>query len=179
MTCTTVENPTSASVSIHFRAARPGDGASLWQIARATGTLEVNSAYFYLLFATDFGRTCLVAEQAGRPVGMVIGYRVPDDPDAAFVWQVGVLPGLQGRGLGMQLLEHWRALPALATCRYVSATVADDNLASQKLFRRFASAHGVACEERTHFTADMFPHEHAPEPLFRIGPLSHGTSPRA
>lgn len=174
MTRLTVENPTASPISLHFRAAQSHDGAALWRLAQATGTLEVNSAYFYLLFATDFARTCLVAEHEGRVIGMVIGYQPPNESRTAFVWQVGLMPEYQRRGLGLQMLEQWRVLPALADCEFVTATVAQDNSASQALFRRLARAHGVACEERPHFTADMFPHEHPPEHLFRVGPISRG-----
>ncbi|WP_200843794.1 diaminobutyrate acetyltransferase [Pantoea sp. 18069] len=176
MTNMPVENTTAPAISIHFRAAQPHDGADLWRLAQATRTLEVNSAYFYLVFATDFAGTCLVAEHAGRVVGMVLGYQPPQDPRSAFVWQVGLLPKYQGRGLGLQLLEHWRALPALCHCAFVTATVADDNIASQALFRRLARTHGVACEVRPHFTAEMFPDGHSPEPLFRVGPFQRGDS---
>lgn len=179
MTSTTVEHPTAPAISLSFRAAQPHDGADLWRVAQASGTLEVNSAYFYLLFASDFAGTCLVAEHQDRVVGMVVGYRPPNEPQAAFVWQVGLLPEYQGKGLGLQLLQRWLALPALSGCSFVTATVADDNPASQALFRRLARAFNVACEEVPRFTADMFPHEHPPEPLFRIGPIQRGASPRA
>lgn len=176
MTNKPVKNTTATTISLHYRAAQPHDGAELWRVAQATGTLEVNSAYFYLVFATDFASTCLVAEHAGRVVGMVLGFQPPRDRRSAFVWQVGLLPQYQGRGLGMQLLEHWRALPALGDCAFVTATVADDNIASQALFRRLAREHGVACEVQPHFTADMFPDGHSPEPLFRVGPFQRGES---
>src|SRR5690606_29515259 len=87
-------NTSRKDPNLSFRAARPTDGAAIWQLVKATGKLELNSAYFYLVFATDFGDTCLVAEQNGRLVGAVIGYHPPRQPDAAFVWQVGVLPDL-------------------------------------------------------------------------------------
>jgi L-2,4-diaminobutyric acid acetyltransferase len=177
MTRPTVKNPTASAISFHFRAAQSRDGAALWRLARATGTLELNSAYFYMVFATDFARTCLVAEHEGQVIGMVVGYQPPDQPDTAFVWQVGLLPEHQGRGLGLQLLQHWLDLPALSACRFVTATVADDNPASQALFQRLARTHGVACEVRPHFTTDMFPQAHSPEPLFRVGPLQRGASP--
>lgn len=154
-----------------FRPARKNDGAALWNLVRSAGTLEVNSAYFYLLFATDFGSTCLVAEHDRRMVGAVIGYRPPRDPSAAFVWQIGVSPEAQGKGLGTTLLAQWLELPANRDARWVTATVAEDNTASQRLFNRFALTCGVPCDITEHFTAQMFPHEHPPEQLFRIGPI--------
>lgn len=161
----------SISPSLHFRSARPGDGAALWQLVDATGALELNSAYFYLLFAADFGDTCLVAERDGRIVGAVVGYHPPRRPDTAFVWQIGVLPELRGLGLGLKLLQEWAALPANRGCKWVTATVADDNAASQALFRRFARDCGADCEVSPLFTPELFPRPHPAEPLYRIGPL--------
>ena len=126
--------------ALQFRSARPQDGAALWRLIQATGTLELNSAYFYLLFATDFGRTCLIAEQGDDVVGAVIGYHPPEQARTAFVWQVGLLPRLRGQGLGVELLQRWIDLPANQDRLWVTATVADDNAASQALFKRFAQA---------------------------------------
>ena len=157
---------------LHFRSAVPADGASLWRLVQATGSLEPNTPYAYLLLASDFGRTCLVSEQDGQVVGAVIGYHPPEQADTAFVWQVGLLPALRGKGLGLELLQRWIALPANQACQWVTATVADDNRASQALFQRFAALHRVNCSVQPHFTADLFPAEHPPEPLYRIGPLN-------
>jgi L-2,4-diaminobutyric acid acetyltransferase len=169
-------DPRSSEAEISFRAARPTDGAALWRVVKATGALELNSPYFYVLFATDFGDTCLLAEQAGEAVGCVIGYRPPREPDAAFVWQIGVLPSHRGRGLGSRMLDAWCDLPANGRCRWLTATVADDNHASQALFRRFARERGVRCDVLPHFTADLFPVAHPPEPIYRIGPLSRAAA---
>lgn len=168
---TSTEQPSTHS-SLQFRATQPSDGTALWHLVQATGTLEANSAYAYVLFATDFADTCLVAECDGELVGAVIGYHPPREPGTAFVWQVGVHPNHQGRGLGLQLLQQWLALPANADCLFVTATVADDNVASQALFRRLAREHGCTCAVTPHFTADLFPAGHAAEPLYRIGPIT-------
>lgn len=167
-------HPTSSP--IHFRPARPTDGAALWQLVQATGTLEANSAYAYVLLATDFADTCLVAERQGELIGAVIGYHPPRQTDTAFVWQIGLRPDCQGQGLGLQLLQHWQALPAIAGRRWITATVADDNPASQALFRRLARVLGTSCDVQPHFTPDLFPSGHAAEPLYRIGPITHRTA---
>jgi len=164
-------NDPSHSPSIVFRSADPSDGAALWRLVQATGTLELNSPYFYLLWASEFGETCLVAEDAGQPVGLIVGFHPPHQPGAAFVWQVGVLPSHRGRGLGLRMLQAWKALPANAACRWVTATVADDNHASQALFQSLARVTGTGCEAQTHFTADQFPVDHPAEPLLRVGPF--------
>jgi L-2,4-diaminobutyric acid acetyltransferase len=155
----------------HFRSARSTDGAAMWRLIQAAGTLELNSPYFYVLWATDFGRTCLIAEQDGEVVGAVIGYHPPQQARTAFVWQVGLLPRLRGQGLGVVLLQRWIDLPANQDRFWVTATVADDNTASQALFRRFAERSGTSCSVQPHFAAELFPIEHPSEPLYRVGPL--------
>jgi len=157
--------------ALRFRAAQRGDGAALWQLVKAAGTLELNSAYFYLLFAEHFGATCLIAEQNGVLVGGVIAYRPPTETDAVFVWQIGVAPAARGQGLGRQLLHELLQLPGCKDVRWLLATVAEDNLASQRLFHGFARARGVNCETQAFFSSDLFPESHTAEPLLRIGPL--------
>jgi len=175
MTCETTEARPSAPL-ISFRVARPTDGAALWRVVKATGTLEVNSPYFYVLFATDFGDTCLLAEHDGEVVGAVVGYRPPREPETAFVWQIGVLPAYRGCGLGIRMLNAWLELPANRRCTWLTATVAEDNPASQALFRRIARDRHARCEVAPHFTADLFPVPHSPEPIYRVGPLSRAAA---
>lgn len=163
---------------IRFRAANGNDGANLWRLVKSAGTLEPNSAYFYLLFASDFGDSCLIAEQDDRIVGAVIGYRPPRDPDAAFVWQIGLGPDMQGQGLGTRMLSEWLALPGNRDARWLTATVAEDNEPSRRLFTGFARRLGVHCAISEHFTTAMFPEPHPAEQLFRIGPLASPTRTR-
>lgn len=155
-----------------FRSATPQDGAAIWKLVRDAGTLELNSAYFYLVFASDFGDTCLIAERAGEVVGAVVGYRPPREPDAAFVWQIGVAPVMRGQGLGKTLLKRWLELPAVRGARWMTATISDDNTASRRLFEAAARDIGVGCEVVPHFTEDLFPIDHPAEPIYRIGPLT-------
>ena len=162
----------STPAGIHFRSAAPQDGAAMWRLVRDAGALELNSAYFYLVFATDFGDTCLVAEHAGEVVGCIVGYRPPREPEAAFVWQIGVAPSMRGQGLGKTMLQRWLELPTLADARWLTATISDDNTASRRLFESAAREFGVRCEANPHFTAELFPIDHPAEPLYRIGPLA-------
>jgi L-2,4-diaminobutyric acid acetyltransferase len=172
-TMTSLVTTANQNSGISFRSAKHGDGAALWQLVRSTAELELNSSYFYLLFATDFGDHCLVAECADQTVGAVIGYRPPREPAAAFVWQIGVAPAMQGQGLGLRMLKEWYALPANCDARFITATVATDNSASDRLFRALAREFGGGYEISEHFIANMFPEPHPSEPLYRIAtPIS-------
>ncbi|WP_372656739.1 diaminobutyrate acetyltransferase [Hydrogenophaga sp.] len=167
----TTYTPHTPPAGFRFRSTSAADGAALWRLVQASGTLELNSAYFYLLLATDFGRTCLVAENDTGVVGAVIGYHPPEQAHTAFVWQVAVHPDCRGQGLGPVLLHQWLDLPANRTCTWVTATVEDNNAPSQALFRRFARERGAPLQTQPLFTPDLFPQDHPAEPLLRIGPI--------
>lgn len=157
--------------TFQYRCPTPEDGLAVWRLIQLTEKLEANSAYFYLIFCTDFARTCLVAEREGEMVGIIIGFHPPDQSETAFCWQIGVHPKWRGVGLASNLLQRWLMLPSNQQVRYVTATVATDNHASDRLFRRFADCVRAPCEVKEHFTEALIEPGHAPEPRYRIGPI--------
>ncbi|HET7674271.1 MAG TPA: diaminobutyrate acetyltransferase [Gammaproteobacteria bacterium] len=155
---------------IRIRQATAADGAAMWRLAGASGVLELNSAYCYLLIAKHFGDTCMVAEGAKGVAGFVMAYRPPPTPAAVFVWQIGVAKAARGQGIAGRLLD---AVAESTRAEYLEASVATGNRASQALFRSFARRHGAPLDAAADFlNADDFPGEHETEKLFRIGPLS-------
>lgn len=164
---------------VQYRTPRAKDGVAVWQLVCEAGTLEPNTAYFYLIFCSEFQDTSLVAEYDGQIIGAIIGYRSAKSQDTIFCWQVGVLPSWRGRGLASRMLRAWADTTKCPWMRYVTATVAEDNQASDRLFRRFADEMGVSCEVSPCFTADLLPADHPPEPIYRIGPLTSTTTAAA
>lgn len=152
-----------------FRKARPEDGARMYDMVREMGGLELNTAYFYVLFCIDFADTCVAAEVDGKLAGFVLGHRPPERPDAVFVWQVGVAPFMRKQGMARRLLEAF--LEQNPDARWLEASVTPDNTASRKLFRSVARDHGVECQVNDFMLAEHFPDGHEPEELFRIGPF--------
>lgn len=151
------------------------DAPRLWEIARDSGVLDVNTPYSYALWCRDFAQTSVVARGAnGAVFGFVTGYVRPDDPRTLFVWQVAVDAERRGLGLAGRMLGHLGdQLPDLG-CGYLEATVTPDNVPSTKLFESFARSRGARLVRRELFGEDAFPDEvdHEPEVLFRIGPVS-------
>lgn len=145
----------------------------MWHLAGASGTLDRNSSYAYLMACLNFPETCvIVSENNGCVKGFVVGYVVPVRPDAFFVWQIAVDPESRGRGIGREMLDAVLARDACRDVRYLEATVVPSNPASVGLFEGFAARHDAACEQRACFSSDDFPDKHEPEVLLRIGPLS-------
>ena len=157
---------------VNVRPPTTADGAKIHTFVQQCPPLEVNTGYAYLLFTTHFRTTCAVAEDPEGIAGFVMGYRLPDDPETLFVWQIGVHERTRGTGLDTQLLNDLLQRPADPPVRYVAATVAPSNTASQRLFRRFAQRASVDCEERPCFEPKHFGGgAHEAETLFRLGPF--------
>lgn len=147
------------------------DGLALWRLADEAGGLDVNSAYAYVLWTRDFAETTVVAPRAegNDLVGFITGYRRPSEPGTLFVWQVAVHPDARGRRLGVAMLHHLAdTVPGVDT---LEATVAPDNVASQRTFERFADERGARLEVSPLFGPDHLPAGHEAEDLWRIAPL--------
>lgn len=146
-------------------------------VATATGVLDVNSTYAYLLFATDFAATSIVADVDGELRGFITGYHPPDRPEVLFVWQVAAAPATQGTGLASAMLDH--LVHRVRSDRHgrpiaVEATVTPSNTASRAFFGAFARRHGVPLIEQPYFTAELLDRDgdHEDEPILRIGPIT-------
>ncbi|HEX7063289.1 MAG TPA: diaminobutyrate--2-oxoglutarate transaminase [Woeseiaceae bacterium] len=149
-----------------------GDAVRVHDLIAACPPLEENSLYCNLLQCTHFAASSIVAEQGGKLVGWISGYRLPADPATLFVWQVAVDAAARGTGLGRRMLRALLARPALAGVRWLETTVTPDNTASRALFRSFARHTGASLAERTGFDSDAhFGGRHASEPLLVIGPI--------
>ena len=146
-----------------------GDGAQMWEVARAAGGLDVNSSYAYVLWARDFWATTAVARDGDRVAAYCTGYLRPDAPDTYFVWQVAVHPDYRRRGLGLALLDE---LVDRTGAVALEATVTAGNTASQRLFAAFAASRGAELRTTPLFEASDFPDDHEPEALLRLEPLS-------
>ncbi|MGW7453998.1 diaminobutyrate acetyltransferase [Streptomyces sp. NPDC054787] len=164
----------STAVTTHIDRPRPGDGPQLWRLARDSRTLDLNSAYSYLLWCRDFAGTSAVArDPSGRAVGFVSGYLRPDSPGTLLIWQIAVDASVRGLGIAGALLDGLSArVAAEQGLSALETTISPDNRASQRLFASYAARHGATLTREVLFTAEEFPSDgHAPEVLHRIGPL--------
>ena len=154
-------------LGLRLRRPSPDDGEPLWRLAGEVG-LDLNSPYAYVMWGEYFAGTSVVADLDGSVAGFVIGFRVPEDPDTFFVWQVGVAARARRTGLAAAMVDH---LLERTGARFLEATVTPDNAASAALFRSVGTRHGAPVDVGPAFSADLFPDGHEPELRFRIGPL--------
>lgn len=128
-----------------------------------------------MLLCAHHASTCVVAEAGGALSGWTSAYRLPQQPDTVFVWQLAVAPSARGHGLALRMLEHLLARPALEGCRMLETTVSPSNRASRRVFDLLAQRLDAATAESSFFTQDCFDDQHhEPEMLIRVGPWSSG-----
>ncbi len=170
----TLESPATAIL----RQPTIEDAANLWQLVGNSGTLDRNSAYLYLLLCRDFADTCLVAERAGRLIGFVSAYRLPNDPTVLFIWQVGVDASARRQGLASNMLRRLvrrftQQKASGDSIRFVEATVSPSNHPSRQLFESLARGLDAPLEDTDGFAESLFPSgDHEAEPRIRIGPIN-------
>ncbi|WP_347133499.1 diaminobutyrate acetyltransferase [Mycobacterium sp. DL] len=164
------------------------DAVAMRRLVAETEVLDLNSTYTYLLMATDFADTSIVAVRDGDLCGLITGYHPPTRPEVLFVWQVAVAASARGAGLAACMLdaltrrvrEDRHGHPVT-----VEATVAPTNTASRALFGGFARRHGVPMSEHPRFVAAHFDADqahdadqtHEDEPILRIGPIAATLAP--
>lgn len=158
-----------------FRRPRARDGQRMWEIARDSRVLDVNSPYAYVLWSQDFSETSIVAEINGRTVGFVTGYRRPDNPHILMVWQVAVDDAHRGKQIAKRMLCELFTHCAAAGVTDLNTTISPDNQASARLFAGAARALGLHFSCEPFFSADLFPAEpesdsHEREDLYLLTP---------
>ncbi|WP_447528862.1 diaminobutyrate acetyltransferase [Vreelandella sp. TE19] len=162
----------SEQMPLYIRKPNADDGWGIYELVKACPPLDVNSAYAYLLLATQFRDTCAVAtNEEGEIVGFVSGYVKDNAPDTFFLWQVAVGEKARGTGLARRLIEAIMSREELGTVHHMETTITPDNLASWGLFRRLAARWQAPLNSREYFSTEQLGGEHDPENLVRIGPF--------
>lgn len=152
-----------------FRPPTAADGNRMWEIARDSGVLDVNSPYAYVLWGAEFADSSIVVEVEGRVVGFVTGFIRSSEPDTIFVWQVGVDADQRGKGLAARLLHGLmdRTGEEKGTVR-LRTTISPDNEASQRTFGAVARDRGMTLNREEYLSADLLGEGHEQEDLYTI-----------
>lgn len=151
----------------------------MWSLSKDSAGLDVNSPYAYLLFSEYFPDTCILAECEDEecedePVGFVLGFRSPQQPETLFVWQITVAPTHRGQGIGVEMLGALLERLASDGVTHLEATVTPSNTASRKMFQALARRFDAPYIESPTplFPRELFPDgAHEDERAVRIGPL--------
>ena len=164
----------SVSMSTVIRKPELTDGQLIYDLARISKPLDLNSLYSYLLISTHFNQTSAVAENEQDLIGYVSGYLHPHQDDTLFIWQIAVNPNMRGRGLATLMLQNILQREELITIKFIEATITPSNKKSRKLFQRLAEQLKADYKESPFLDKELFGESnHEEEKLLRIGPINH------
>ncbi len=162
----------SRSVSVTFRAPRPGDAVAVHDLIGECPPLDSNSLYANLLQCTHFSQTCALAQDDEGVLAWVSGYLLPEQPEVYFLWQVAAHPRARGRGVPMQLITAILKRRVCSGVTRLATTITADNSASWKLFSRVSQKLGAPMGREHWFDRDRhFAGRHDSEHLVTIGPI--------
>lgn len=148
------------------------DGASVNALIAGCPPLDRNSLYCNLLQCTHFSATSALAEQEGKVIGFASGYRLPDESETLFVWQVAVDRIARGQALGKHLLLDILSRPVCASVSVLKTTVTQSNSASQAMFDKIAAVLDAPLQRTLLFDRDRhLGGSHSSEFLISIGPF--------
>lgn len=171
VTVTITDRTILDQVSLTFRRPALDDGARMWQLAKSTGVLDLNSSYAYLMWCHDFADTSVVAEADGEFAGFITGYIRPSAPNTLMIWQVATDSRFRGRGIAsLMLAELFDRCQVLEGIDRLETTITADNPASIGLFTKFAQERRIPVVREPLFEEQSFPDEHDTEFLYQIGP---------
>lgn len=152
-----------------FRVPTAADGLRMWEIARDSRVLDVNSEYAYVLWGKEFSESSIVVETGGRVVGYVTGFIRPSEPRTIFVWQVGVDADQRGRGLAKRMLHEIMDNLAPTGVNRLRTTVTPDNEASQRTFGSLARERGLDFTREDFISGELLGEGSEPEDLYTVG----------
>ena len=154
-----------------FRCPQPSDGSEVFRLVQRCKPLDENSMYCNLLQCSHFSDTRIAAEVDGEQVGFISGYRLPQQANTLFVWQVAVDSSQRGKGLASQMLEQ--LVRRVGNVTYLHTTITADNKASWNTFKRSALNLGAPLTNKSFFDKHQhFSGEHDSEELVVIGPFT-------
>ena len=152
-----------------IRQARPQDGAMIHHLICSCPPLDTNSVYAYFLLTNHHHKTCFVAEEQDEIIGAVTAYRLPEDPQILFIWQIAVAEKARGKGLASQLLSQ--LLQECDDIHTIHTTISPSNEASLASFRRLAQKLNAEFTTQTFLKENECGPGHEAEDLIIITPI--------
>ena len=147
------------------------DGSRVWALVKDSGSLDLNSAYCYIMLCEFFKDTCVLVEKEKELAGFISAYILPGEPETLFIWQVAVKSNFRGKGLAKSMIRDILGR-GLNNVRFIKTTVTPSNSASSALFKSIAKELKAECVVENYFPEELFPDKgHEDELLYTIGPF--------
>jgi len=83
--------------------------------------LVVEREAIYHVMCSHFRSTCFVAEDQGKTIGYLIGFRSQTYPDQAYMHLLQVDPAYRGLGVGQRLFSQFQQAAVAIGCKKITA----------------------------------------------------------
>lgn len=155
------------------------DGAAVHSLISRCTPLDSNSMYCNLLQCFHFSDNAILAEENKQLIGFISGYRLPQQPDTLFIWQVAVDPCARGQGLASKMLLQLLANQN-GEVQHLHTTITSTNDASWNTFQRLARTLNAPFNSYELFNRQQhLDGMHDSEFLMHIGPFSLNTQEKS
>jgi L-2,4-diaminobutyric acid acetyltransferase len=129
------------------RSCRESDLKTVVALVDKCGTFLVRHTDFtYIVLFRYFGDLCFVLEDDGEAVGFATAVRSSDRPDTVYLWQIGMVPECQGRGLSALLIDRVVQQTRKLGCMRLEFSVDRTNEKSRGAFESYAGKNGIRME---------------------------------
>lgn len=98
--------------------------------------LENYPEHLYKIILRYFGDYCFIAEKKEQIIGFAMGIVPQSFPHTYFLWQVGIAPSYQGKGIGGKLVRVIENEIKKKGITRIEVTIDPVNSTSQKLFEK-------------------------------------------
>ena len=157
---------------IYIRKPKKEFSKKIFQLVKSCDNLDLNSEYLYLLQSTHFKECCSIALYDDKVVGFVSGYKIPNNEDTLFIWQVAIDENFRGLGLANKLIINTLNRKINSNINYIHTTVSPSNKSSIKMFEKLTNKLNTKIKSKRFFKKEDFINSHEEETLYEIGPIN-------
>lgn len=144
----------------------------MYQIAKDSKVLDVNSDYCYIMWSTYFQNSSMIATYNEKVIGFISGFIQPENNDTLFIWQIAIDEQYRGNGLANKMIHSLFEKVKSNNVSYIEATVTPSNTPSNKLFANLARKMEANYTITRCFSEADFPDKSKEEEFtYRIGPI--------
>jgi diaminobutyrate acetyltransferase len=122
-------------MKVRIRKACEEDFLAVYRFVSSCPPLEKYFEHFYKIMLRYFRNTCFIAEEGDVIIGFLMGFISPVHENTYFLWQVGVSPATQGKGVGKLLLKAMDSCVKKMGGKRIEVTVDPENEPSLRLFK--------------------------------------------
>ncbi len=121
---------------MRIRKATQEDFLSVHQFTAGCPPLENYPEHVYKIILRYFGDYCFIAEENSQIIGFAMGIVPQTFPGTYFLWQIGITPSYQGKGIGGKLVREVENEMRKLKFKRIEVTIDPVNLSSKKLFEK-------------------------------------------